>query len=231
MNIGEIAERFIRAAEIDRNTRERVGPSPLRAQQLPYVHTFADKLNWRREIGDKLLPGSDPLSEERKAFWDRVGLMPSASEISEAEVLHAWLTAVDNEMERRALLAWARSKVGGKSFRRWCFAVEGIHPETGRRRKNRALARIGAEIVRKNAQHSRNGQIRLLQPVPEMGDVSDTIAEDVGKRERLNSWASDDAFQPFLESAVHDFNWADKRNARRRQQEAKRRKVQPKVAA
>lgn len=80
--------------------------------------------------------------------------MPTAHEIAELEALHDWLITVGNETERRALLAWARSKVGGKSFRRWCFQVEGIHPETGRRREDRALEQIAAVLCGRTVQNS-----------------------------------------------------------------------------
>lgn len=224
MNIGEIAERFIRAAEIERASHEHVGPAALRAQQLPYVHTYTDKLGWRKEVGDKLDPKADPLADERKAFWERIGIMPSAHEISELEALHEWLLAVGNEKERRALLAWARSKVGGKSFRRWCFKVEGIHPNTGRDRKNRALQQIEAILARRASQNSESAEIRLLQHTHEIRDVSATITEDAGERDCLNSWIADGAFAKILSSEHDDFSWAAKRNERRRQQEARRRK-------
>lgn len=224
MNIGEIAEKFIRAAEVERASREHVGPAPLRAQQLPYVHTYADKLNWRKEPGDKLEKGADPLSEERKLFWERMGIMPTAAELRELDGLYDLLMMVDDDGERRALLAWARSKVGGKAFRRWCFQVEGIHPETGRRRKDRALARISANLVRSTTQNSESGCSPLLHSGPEISDVSDTVEEDVGRRDGLNSWAADDAFAPFLTDVIHDFSWAQKRNERRRQREAAKRK-------
>lgn len=68
MNIGEIAERFIRAAEIERASHEHVGPVALLAQQLPYVHTYTDKLGRLKEVGDKLGPNADPLAEEREAL-------------------------------------------------------------------------------------------------------------------------------------------------------------------
>jgi hypothetical protein len=224
MNIGEIAELFIRAAEIDRNTHIHVGPGALRAQQLPYVHTWADKAGWRKEVGDKLAKGEDPLAEERKAFWDRIGMMPTAAEIAAVETLFDWLAGLDDDCERRALLAWARSKVGGKSFRRWCFKVEGIHPETGRRRKDRALQRISDHLAGKRGLHDENREIRVLHSGPEIGDVSDTIAEDVGKRDGLNNWMADNAFSRLFIPEISDFSWAAKRNERRRQQEAKRRK-------
>jgi hypothetical protein len=153
MNIGDIANIFIRAAEIDRNSREHVGPGALRAQQLPYVHDWNDKAGWRKEPGDKLAKGEDPLAEERKAFWERLASMPTAAEISAVEKIFDWLIATNDDAERRALWAWARAKAGGKSFRRWCFQVEGIHPETGRRRKDRALQRISDYLAGKRDLH------------------------------------------------------------------------------
>ena len=136
-----------------------------------------------------------------------------------------WLTATDDDGERRALLAWARSKAGGKSFRRWCFQVEGIHPNTGRDRKNRALAKIQANVDGRPIQHNETAQTDLLHHTHEMGDVPATVAEDVGVRDTLNSWFADDAFAPFMEGEpVSAFSWADKRNAQRRQREAAKRK-------
>lgn len=226
MNIGEIAERFIRAAEIERAMQIHVGPMPLRAQQLPYVRDYADKAGWRKEMGDKLMPGADPLAEERKAFWERLGVMPSAHEIAELDALYEWLTSTDSDGERRSLLAWARSKVGGKSFRRWCFKVEGIHPETGRRRKDRALAKIQAHLSGRPMQHNENTEIRVLHVGTEIGDVSSTFAEDAGKRDGLDHWLSPDAFTADFTVQAADFSWADKRNQRRRQREAAARKEQ-----
>jgi hypothetical protein len=226
MNIGDIAQTFIRAAEIDRNTREHVGPAALRAQQLPYVHTFADKAGWRKESGDKLAKGEDPLSDERKAFWERIALLPTAAEISAMEVIFDWLTGLGDDCERRALLAWARAKAGGKSFRRWCFKVEGIHPETGRRRKDRALQRISDHMAGKRDLHDENREIRVLACGHEISDVTDTIAEDAGKRDGLNNWLADDAFTSFISNEpASAFSWAAKRNERRRQQEKRRREA------
>lgn len=237
MNIGDIANIFIRAAEIDRNSHEHVGPHALRAQQLPYVHDQADKNGWgkakeRRVVkrgkliqGDWLEEGDDPLAAERKAFFDRVAAMPTAAEITLIESLFDWLQATDDDAERRALWAWARAKAGGKSFRRWCFTVEGIHPETGRRRKDRALERISDHLAGKQHLHAQNAEIRVLSCGHEIMDVSDTIAEDAGKRDNLNSWLADDAFAPFMSNEPQAaFSWAKKRNDMRRQREAKRQK-------
>lgn len=225
MNIGEIAEKFIRAAEVERASREHVGPAPLRAQQLPYVHTFTDKLNWRKEPGDKLEKGADPLADERKAFWERMGMMPTSEELRELDGLYDLLMLIEKDEERRALLAWARSKVGGKAFRRWCFQVEGIHPETGRRRKDRALARIDAHLRGGVVQNCANDPEALLQCGPEFGDVSGTLDEDAGRRNGLNSWMADGALASVL-TDTPDFSWAQKRWQLRRQREAAKAKKQ-----
>jgi hypothetical protein len=225
MNIGDIASIFIRAAEIDRNSREHVGPGALRAQQLPYVHDWNDKAGWRKEPGDKLAKGEDPLAEERKAFWERLASMPTAAEISAVEKIFDWLIATNDDAERRALWAWARAKAGGKSFRRWCFQVEGIHPETGRRRKDRALQRISDHLAGKRDLHAQTAEIRVLSYGHEIGHVSAILAEDAGERDHLNSWMSDSAFSPFMaEEPASAFSWAAKRNERRRQREAAKRK-------
>lgn len=247
MNIADIAERFIRAAEVERASHEHVGPSPLRAQRLPYEHDWIDKLGWRaakeaRVVskkgklikGDWLLDGDDPLVDEGKRFWERLGIMPTTHELSELEALFEWLLAIDNEAERRALLAWARSKVGGKSFAGWCRKVEGIHPETGRKRKDRALEKIRSRLVRGISHESGNPDQAELRVGPEIGDLSDTVETGVRKRNGVVSWSDDSAFQPFVPvfkksfgreiATDQTFSWAAKRNERRRQQRTRKQK-------
>lgn len=224
MNAAQIAALFIRAAEVERALPERVGPAPLRAQQLPYIHTFTDKAGWRKEPGDKLEKGADPLTEERKAFWERMGMMPTADEQRALDGLYNMLVLVDDDGQRRALLAWARSKVGGKSFRRWCFKVEGIHPETGRRRKDRALARISAQLGRGGVQNSAEDVSPLLHSGGENEHIPDTIAEDATSRETLNSWMSENA--KLAVGGEPDFSWAQKRWERRRRREAAKKKAE-----
>ncbi|MFC6487346.1 hypothetical protein [Nitratireductor sp. GCM10026969] len=224
MNQGEIAERFIRAAEIEMATPGRVGPAPARSLQLPYIHDWVDKLGWRKEKGDKLAPGEDPLTEERRRFWERFGLRASAEELSQLDELRTWLMMVDDEGERRALLAWSMAKAGGRKFKRWCFKIEGIHPETGRRRKNRAIARISARVARRVVQHCDDDENTLLPEDPENGDIDANIAGRVQEQNGITSWAADDAFTSFLSNDPADFSWARKRWERRRQREAKKRK-------
>ena len=228
MNIGEIAERFIRAAEVERAMPDHVGPMPPRSVQLPYVHDWVDKMGWAKTKGDKLT--EDPLAEERRIFWERMGLRASAGELSQLEELRTWLLIVEDETQRRALLAWAMAKAGGRSFKRWCLKVEGIHPETGRRRKNRALARISQGLGRNGRQRLENGSETVLPVAPENDHNPATIAEDVSEPKSPRSWMSDGAFAPFLSEGPFDFSWAEKRNEIRRQREARRRKQAEKVA-
>ncbi len=64
-------------------------------------------------------------------------------------------------------------------------------------------------------------EIRVLSCGHEIGDVFDTIAEDAGKRDNVNSWLADDAFAPFMSNEPQAaFSWAKKRNDMRRQREA-----------
>ena len=221
----EIAEAFIRAAEIERYSREHVGPKPVRSLNLGYVHSWADKAAWRKEPGDKLMT-LDPYADERKAFWERLHSTPSAAELSKMESLHQWLTYAGDDLCRRALLAWARSKAGGKSFRRWCFKVEHIHPMTGRRRKNRALREIYLQLVGASTENRKITGLGVLLFTPNMHDDSDTLADSVGKRDSLNSWLSEDAHSPFaMGEPASAFAWSRKRNERRRQRKAQHRKV------
>lgn len=226
MKEAEIANQFIRAAEIERSQKVHVGPAQLRSMPLPYVHDFADKAGWRKEPGDKLHKGDDPLTQERLEFWERMGLMPTAAEITELEGLYDLLMVVKKDEERRALLAWARAKAGGKAFRRWCFKVEGIHPETGRKRKNRALSAIATKLrrpyPRATGMHSEIPSEPRLSSTPEIDDVSGTLDEDAGRRHGLNNWAADDAFRSFISDEHHDFSWAEKRNERRRRRTKKK---------
>ncbi len=129
---------------------------------------------------------------------------------------------------------------GGKRFARWCRTVEHIHVMTGRRRKNRAVEKILAQLSGKPHLHDENGSEGVLPVTPEIDHVSSTLASNAsGQETSLNSWWSDDAFQPIVilqevyESGAKrrsiptdpsEFTWAAKRNERRRHREAERRR-------
>lgn len=224
----EIAERMIRAAEIE-DRLPRVGPGRLKAQKLPYVHSEADMLNWGKRIGEK-----DQLRKEdaeahaahRREFWERVSV--SARDVSEAEEAWGWLALVETWEHRAALAAWARCMADNKRqfFKDWC-AKQGISEKTGRKRKDRAITRIHAHLVRSDVQHCDNGVGDGLPDCPEMEHVSDTL--DAGCIGRF-TWRDDPAFKPIDLPEIRSFDWAAKRNAHRRKMAERRRKAE-RVAA
>ena len=238
MNIREIQDRLIGAETTIRELKEaRVGPAPLRAQQLPYVHTDSDMREWGHRRGDRrstnpkddacrLRPEDDEAhSIFRAEFWAQFDTGPSPSDISEANQILEWVMLVDDAAERRSLRAWVLAMAGGRKFARWCRNVEHIHVMTGRRRKNRAVEKILAKLSGKPHLHDENREIRVLPVAGEIRDVSDTLTGDAGGRETgLNSWAADDAFGPVIPGFA-ECGWAARRNARRRQREARKRKA------
>ena len=226
MHEGEIAERFIQAAEIDIRLPAVHGPKQPRSLALPYIHDFADVNGYGD--GMQLARGEkkprNRLKELSEAFFDLRALRVSAKEVSDWEECIRWGSEfVSDDCERRALWAWAISRAGGLSLNKWARR-EGIHPNTGRARKDRALAQISAILVRNASQHSGSAQIRLLQDPPQISDVSDITGDDIGERDCLNSWIADGAFAKILSSEHDDFSWAAKRNQARRQREQQRRK-------
>lgn len=238
MNIREIQDRLISAETTIRELSEgRVGPAPLRAQQLPYVHTRKDRNGWGKRPGEKdqlLKEDSDAHSIYRREFWEQFEPDPTPEEISIANQVKDWVMLVDDEAERRSLQAWVRAMAGGKSFARWCKTVEHIAVMTGRRRKNRAINKIMMQLSGKTDLHDEIGPKGVLPVTPEIGDVSATLASDAqGQETGLTSWADDDAFQPIYYTPIGrgsevevdgDFTWAKRRNERRRQREAAKRK-------
>lgn len=248
MNIREIQDRLIGAETVMRELSEgRVGPAPLRAQQLPYVHSEADMRNWGHRRGDKR--SADPKADAcrlrkedeeaysifRQEFWEQFDPGPTPEDVSVANHVKEWIMLVDDDGERRALQAWVRAMAGGRSFARWCKNIEHIAVMTGRRRKNRAVEKILAQLSGKRGLHDENPEIRVLPVTPEISDVSGTLTSDAdGHETGLNSWADGEAFQPLFYTPVKgtrqvetdgDFTWAKRRNEVRRQREARKRKV------
>lgn len=249
MNIRTIRDMLVEAVRLDRETHEHIGPAKLRGQQLPYLRTEDDMLNWGYRAGDRRstdpkanacrlrLEDYDAYSIFRQEFWEQFHGEPTAEEIARAEKVHGWIMLVDKLEDRRALLGWLKSKAGGKAFRRWCFAVEGISQKTGLKRKDRALAQICAVLSGSDALHDVTASEGGLPIAPEFGDLFATIAAGADESEGLNNWAAADA-KPDIEIRYEsdrsgnrevavpasDFTWAAKQNARRRQREAERRK-------
>lgn len=249
MNIREIQDRLIDAEITLRQLSEgRVGPAPLRAQQLPYIHTRTDRNGWGKRPGEKdrlLLEDADAHAIFRREFWEQFEPDPTPEEISLAHRIKEWVMLVDDDAERRALQAWVRAQAGGRSFARWCKNIERISVMTGRRRKNRAIEKIFAQLSGKPDLHDENAPQGVLRDTPEIEHVSDTLTSGAtGEETGLYSWWSDDAFRPFIvrrevindhvavqqvEVPEAEFTWAKRRAEQRRQREAARRKraVQP----
>lgn len=204
----EIAELFIRGAEVDRRLPQTAKPKELKAQDLPYVHDRADKNGW----------GDERLHEDRAEFF-RSRL--SHEQVGEWERCMELIKHCPDEDRRRCLWNWAMAQVGGKPFGRWC-REQGFHVETGRRRKNRAILEIFAGFHRNNAQNIQMGSFDVLHVAPENGHIQVTIG-DRADSEKVLTWRDD--FSLTHGETEPDFSWADARNERRRQKYAERRKA------
>lgn len=227
MTEAEIAEAFILAAEIERKMpRTGEKPAGYGGYALQWVRTYEDKLNWRKEIGDKLLRGDNPLTDEREAFWDGRSSKVQAEDVTLWEKCLSWTgDLLDNEKLRRALWAWAFSKAGGPSFSSWCRRVENVSRTTGLERKNKAVARIYAHLARSDVQNIEDGTFGGLQVGDENSDISANIEDGASECRNDAFWRADGAFGSFLTvGGEEDFSWSEKRNELRRKREAKRKK-------
>lgn len=204
----EIAELFIRGAEVDRRLPQTAKPKQLKAQNLPYSHDLADMNGW----------GAERYQEEREAFFHS---RLSHEQVGEWERCMELIKHCPDEGRRRCLWNWAMAQVGGKPFGRWC-REQGFHVETGRRRKNRAILEIFASFHRNNAQNIQMGSFDVLHVAPENGHIQVTIG-DHADSEKVLTWRDD--FSLTHGETEPDFSWAEARNERRRQKYAERRKA------
>lgn len=205
----DIGERFIRAVQIMERLYS-VGPSQGKAAWVEVPYTQADKNGW----------GSERLAAERQAFWNSINRSPRPWEVSEAEETQLWLSHVDDESERLCLVSWARCMATKEIFKDWCKR-QGIHPETGRRRKERAILRILLALSRKPLQHNEIDIDTLLPDTPETGH------KDVNIAEGATAWQAPDS-RPLacdFDTDLSGFSWAEEQNARRRQREQRKREA------
>lgn len=206
----EIVELFIRAAETDKRLPDTARPAKLKSQSLPIVHTQADMNGW----------GGERYAEERESFWDSFTTRLKASDVSDWERANSLIVLVDDESERRCLWHWAIGKAGGRPFKRWC-RDGGIHVETGRRRKDRAISHIALAFIRKPLHNNENGLNGMLPVGPEIEHISVNIDEP----SHTLTWLDDDAFSPTAVPELRDFSWAEKRNEMRRQRDQRKREA------
>lgn len=207
----DIGERFIRAVEISQRAFASDGPKiPRKAAWIEFAPTHADKTGW----------GTEALAQERKAFWNAISNTPTARQIGEAEETQSWLRFIPDDRERECLVRWAHCQATKAFFKDWCKSA-GIHPETGRRRKERAILRILISLSCGTLQHNEIDVSAMLPDDPETGHKSSIIGEGT------THWIADDG-RPMacdFDSALGNFDWAEKQNERRRQREKKRKEA------
>lgn len=248
MDFRQVEDMLIQAERVTIMAKEaRLGPRPLRAQKLPYVHSDADMTGWGKNPGDRhsrdlkakacrLLPEDTFLDARliRELFDQEPEL--TEDEMRQATDTEALIYLVDDANHRRALLAWAYAMAGGRPFKKWCKA-NNITPQTGRRWKRLAVDKIVGALRGKPDLHDENHEIGVLPVTPENSDVSATLTANEGFETSITSWAADDAFQPFhveridfptggrlniIPTEHSEFTWAKRRSQIRREREAKR---------
>lgn len=206
MNVEQITELFIRAAEVDRKLPQTAKPARLKAIDHGYVHTFAEMNGWDEK-------------EKREANWawlDPKNLRATTNDVGIWEAAMEMIKLVPSANQRRALWAWARAEAGGQAFAKWCKSEEGISRQTGNYRRNRAIECIASAFSRKPLQHN---DFDGSAPFTEAPEISD-------KRDNIRAWRADDA-KPSLsfDEELQDFSWAEAQNARRREREARKRQA------
>ncbi|KRA63106.1 hypothetical protein [Rhizobium sp. Root651] len=118
MNKQQIENLFIRAAFIDSRLPINARPKQLKAAWFtPAALTEEDQRKWLvREQGDKpsQLHKTDkgPMHDWWMAFWDGQSVDTSRNDVRLWELANELMTLVADENNRRALWAWAKSKVG-----------------------------------------------------------------------------------------------------------------------
>lgn len=218
MTEDEIEHRFIQAARTDRARNVNWRPQSYGSTMPAYVHTHVDKAGWRKEHGDKLLPEDWDAEKRRNANSDRP--VVTAADISDLDECERWaIEMVGDERQRRALWNWAQSKAGGRSFKVWCNE-EGIATETGRRRKDRAVAQIAHAFACKLLQNNEMSALGVLledRLQPYLQPTFGSGAQDTARP----SWKTNPDLRPLHDPDAADFSWAEKRNERRRQMRAR----------
>jgi hypothetical protein len=241
----EIADLFITAAVIDSRLPIDAAPKRLKGAWIGNSPlTYGDQRKWFiREKTDtgpsQLLKGDDPIKDWWLEFWDGRSSDMSRTDFQTWERANELIRLVADEGNRRALWAWAMSKVGtlsahrgkkrlakrgmgtvkihkrtdrGVSFAAWCRS-EGIHELTGSRRKDRAIAVIEQQLVRGSSPNVETGDFGVLPVGPIFEHISDNIAAVAS--EHKGPTFERDADTVFAKDAVL-FDWNEVRNQRRR---------------
>ncbi|WP_457663681.1 hypothetical protein [Sinorhizobium medicae] len=196
----EIAELFIRAAEVERKLPNTARPAHLKAMNMGYVHSFADMNGWDQD-------------EKHAANWawlDPKKLRATTGDVGIWEAAMEVMKLVPDPKKRRALWAWAKAEAGGQAFAKWCKNAEGISRQLGDWRRKAAIECISLTFARKPLQHNENSDEPDFTNRPEISDKSTT----------MRVWRPDDS-KPVcdFDADLRDFSWAEAQNERRRQRE------------
>lgn len=203
----EIAELFIRAAEVDRRLPNTARPARLKAMSLPYVHDHVDQAGW----------GGQRYEEERQAFWEARSTRLQVSDVTIWEKANDLIKHANRERDRRCLWAWAAAKAGGKPFSKWCKDVEHVHRNYASECKDRAIDHICAYINRNASIDVMDGAFTTLHETPEIEHIPVTLNEP-----RHFAWMAPGAFVAQADDEARDFSWAANQTQRRREREARR---------
>lgn len=165
MTRDEIIEVFLVAADADRRLPNTAKPATLKAMNLGAVHSYEEMLHW----------GTERLHEAAWEWLDPAKLRVTRNQVG------LWLASMEliklceNEKNRRALFAWARSQAGSGSFSRWCRRVEGISRQLGDWRKNAAISQIELAFRSKVDLHKDRAEYSDFTEWPEIGHKTDKI--------------------------------------------------------
>lgn len=186
MSPEQIIELFLKAAEADQKLPNTARPKALRSLDLGYVTEYADDQPRREQLSR-----------------NDVGLWEAALET---------IKLCEDEGQRRALWAWARSKAGGMSLAKWARTVEHVHPETASRRAKACITRIHQKFCSNRHLHNQNDMNCVLPDTPEMYDKKPTIRE----------WRDDDAkpLRCFFDTDIAGLEYAALQHAKRRERKA-----------
>lgn len=205
-DIGDIKDRIIEAAEIDRRLpRGRVGPADDAGFWPATVYTKAEIWEHDLRLANDHIARADQNAERNK-----VHMRPTAREVSRCdEVMAVWINRwVMRDKDRRALRAWAAHMAGGKLFKVWCERIEHIAERTGERRVRAAVEQIAVKL-QVDTITTWNKALKTVSPeVPIGANAVSTLARSV--HEGITAYREPDAVASDRPE-IRDFSWAEKR--------------------
>jgi len=204
MTEADIAELFIKSAEVDRRLPNTARPAQIKSMSLPFVHDHRDVSGW----------GAERYQQERSDFFDAKSTRLTRNDIGLYEVSMELIKLVRKPENRRALWAWASAKAGGMSIAKWARTVEHVHPETVSRRAKASITEIHHKLCSNSRLHNQNDMDQVLPDTPEIGDKKGNI--EVWRPEESKPLAC------FFDTDIAGLQLADARNARRRELRARR---------